>query len=125
MGLIDQIKKDIEQITSNGDGFAVEMTFTAPTAEVVTIKGLHKKHHLGVNPETGVAVNSKSASVTFSEKFFTDQNYPVRNSRKVVDLKGHLVDVKDSTGELQRYIIKEWFPDETIGLIVCVLGDYE
>lgn len=125
MGLIDQAKKDIEQITSNLDGFGVEMTLTAPTSQSITIKGLHKKHHLGIDPEKGVAVNTKTASVSFSEKFLTDQGYPVRNSKGVVDLKKHLVDVKDSTGNSEKYIIEQWFPDETIGLIVCILGTYE
>lgn len=125
MGLIAQIKNDIELITSNTDGFGVSMTFTAPTSEVATINGLHKKHHLGIDQHLGTPVNTKTASVSFSEKFLIDVNYPVRNASGIVNLKGHLVAVKDSTGTIETYIIEQWFPDETIGLIVCILGTYE
>lgn len=124
MGLIDQAKKDIEQITSNSNEFGVSMTFTAPTSKTATVTGLHKKHHLGIDPEKGVAVNTKTASVSVSEKFLADAGYPVRNGNGVVDLKKHLVAVKDSTGTTETYIIEQWFPDETIGLIVCTLGTY-
>jgi hypothetical protein len=36
----------------------------------------------------------------------------------------HLVNVKDSTGNLRNYVIMENFPDETLGMITCILGDY-
>lgn len=124
MGLIDNAKEDIENITSDLDGFAVEMKLTAPTGQIVDITGLHTKIHLGVNTE-GEAVNSKKAHVSFSEKFLTDANYPVRNSSGEVSIIKHLVDVKDSTGEIKNYRIQEAYPDETIGLIVCILEDYE
>ena len=125
MGLIEQAKKDIEQITSNKSEFAVDITFTAPTGDIVTIAGLHKKHHFGFDPMTGAAVNSKTASISFSEKFLTDLDYPIRNSKNEVILAGHIIDVKDSTGELKRYKVSQWFPDETIGLISANLMAYE
>lgn len=123
MGLVDRIKKDIEKITSNSKEFGVEMTLTAPTHETITIKGLHTKHHLSLETD-GTLTNSKNAHVSFSEKFLTDSLYPVRNISGEVDLKNHRVDVKDSTGEIKKYLIQQWFPDETVGLIVCILEDF-
>jgi hypothetical protein len=122
MGLQEQAKADIEQITSNSDEWGVEMTLIAPDSSTVTITGLHSKHHLGVNNE-GVRVNAKNAHVSFSEKFLTDADYPVRNTAGEVNLKNHQVSVKDSTGMVWDYVIREWYPDETIGFIVCILGD--
>ncbi|MFN8317146.1 MAG: hypothetical protein U0T32_11935 [Chitinophagales bacterium] len=123
MGLVDKIKKDIEKITSNSKEFGVEMTLTAPTHEIIIIKGLHTKHHLSVGTD-GSLLNSKNAHVSFSEKFLTDSLYPVRNTSGEVDLKNHRVDVKDSTGVVKKYLIQHWFPDETVGLIVCILEDF-
>lgn len=124
MGLREQAKADIESITSNLNDWAIEMTFVAPTAETATIKGIHSKHHLGVDTD-GNMVNSKKAHVSFSEKFLTDVSYPVRNAKGEVDLTGHKVTVKDSTGIAKDYIMKSYFPNETIGLITCILEDYE
>jgi len=124
MNLIDQAKADIEQITSNLNEFAVEIIFTSPTEQTATISGLHTKIHLGVDTD-GLAVNSKKAHISFSEKFLTDASYPVRNSSGEVNLRNHRVSVKDSTGNLKNYTVKEIFPDETIGLITCMLDDFE
>lgn len=125
MGLIDQIKADIEQITSDQNEFGVQQEWIAPTGETATITGLFTKHHLAIDPETGKQINVKNAHCSFSEKFLVDAGYPVRNSDNEVSLKNHLVRILDSTGILWTYKIQEWFPDRTIGLIVCILGDYE
>lgn len=125
MGLLDIIKEDIEAITSDGDGFARSITMTAPTLETVTFNGLHSKHHLGFDSESGRDVNTKNAHIAVSEKFLTDANYPVRNAAGEVDLKNHKVRVEDSTGVEWTYKVEQWFPDETIGLIVCILGNFK
>ncbi len=124
MGLIAQAKMDIEQITSNQDDFGIEMTFTAPTGEIVIVTGLHTKHHFAIDGD-GKMINSKNAHVSVSEKFLTDQAYPVRNIKGEVSLKDHRVAVKDSTGTICNYKIKEWFPNETVGLITCLFEIFE
>jgi len=123
MGLVSQALADIQHITSNLNDFGVEFDLISPSAVVTPMVGVHTKHHLGMSAE-GVPVNSKTASVAFSES-----NLPIsvsiRNAAGEVKLKDWKVDVKDSTGGEKKYIIREWFPDEMIGLIVCILGDFE
>lgn len=136
MGLIAQAKADIERITSSLNEWAVPITFVVPgsafdltfdetlnTDKMVTLKGLHTKHHLGIT-EDQRRVNTKNASVTIAEKFLTDIGYPVRVNGEV-QMRDHKVFVKDSTGTVCFYVIREWFPDETVGLIVFILGDAE
>ena len=126
MGIIEQAKLDVQDITSNLDGFGVTLTLTAPTSETIDVVGLHTKHHLSLDFETGRALNSTNAHCSFSETELIDLGFiSIRNSKGEVDLKGYKVDIKDSTGTLKNYVIKEWFPDETVGLIVCILGQYE
>lgn len=124
MGLKDQAKKDIETITSNSNEWAQDIILTAPSLQSAHIKGLHTKIHLGVDTD-GNVVNSKKATCSFSEKFLTDINYPVRNAKGEVDLTNHLISVKDSTGSFKNYIMQSFFPNETIGLITCIIQDYE
>lgn len=125
MGLTDEIIDDISAITSDADGFGVTLNFAAPNGQVATIIGTHTKHHLGVNDD-GDVVNSKKASIAFSENILKAANaiYPLRNSSAEVDLNKHKISCKDSTGVLKQYIIKAWFPDEQVGLIVCILNDF-
>jgi hypothetical protein len=122
MSLYDLAKADIQQITSNPDEWSREITFTAPTGEIAIINGLHTKHHLGIDTE-GARVNSKNAHISISEKLLTDASYPVRNAIGEVSLFNHRVAVADSTGIVKNYKITENYPDETIGLIVCILSD--
>lgn len=125
MGLIDQIKKDSESVTMNGGavGWGVEQNWTSPTNQQVKIIGLHVKHHMGIDTD-GNVINSKNASVTFSEKSMIDVGYNIRVNGEV-NLKKHKVSVKDSTGNVYNYMVKTWLPDETLGLITCILSAYE
>jgi hypothetical protein len=123
MGLMDQAKADIKQITSNAEEFGKEITLTAPDDSVATVIGLHTKHHLGVDTD-GNRINTKNAHISVSESLLTDQSYPVRGSDGEVSLKNHKVSVSDSTGTVCTYRIKETYPNESTGLIVCILSDY-
>ncbi len=124
MALLAQAKRDIEQITSNLNGWASVLRFTNPLGVDITINGIHTKHWIQTDPADGRQINSKNAHISFSEKFMTDLGHSIRNADGEVYLAGYKVHVSDSTGFEKDYIIREWFPDETIGLIVCILGDY-
>ena len=124
MSLLDTAKASIQRITTDTNGFGVSMVMIAPDGTTKTVTGLHTKHHINVDTD-GDQVNSKNAHISISEAVLTSVGYPVRNADQEVNLKGHRVNVADSTGIVKNYVIQEWFPDERIGLIVCILGDYE
>jgi len=124
MGLTDIAKADWQRFTSNTDEWGIELAFAAPTGETCTVNGLHTKHHLQVSPE-GVAVNAKNAHVCVSEALFTAAGYPVRNAAGEVSMKTHNVSAKDSTGTVKEYSVQQAFQDETVGVIVMILGDAE
>jgi hypothetical protein len=123
MGLREQAKADIAAITSNLDEWGCLLKFDDTKGNLATIGGLHTKHHLGVDSD-GNRTNSKNSHCSFSEQFMIPLGYPVRNEKKEVAMIGHLVTVADSSGTEWTYVITESYPDETIGLIVCILGDY-
>ena len=126
MSLVDQAKADWQQITTDKvSGFGTSITLATPTGSaVVDIVGLATKHHIGIDDD-GNVVNTKNAHISFSEKQLTDQSYPVRDSDGEVSLYNHQVTWIDSTGASITYVIREMFPDETIGVILCILGDLE
>lgn len=125
MGLMEQAQADIKRITGDLVGFAQSMTFvSADGTKTATINGLHAKIHMATDTD-GNTVNSKKAHVSISESALTDQGYTTRNSKDECSLKGHKVTVVDSTGVSWQYIIREVFPDEAVGLIVCFFNDFE
>lgn len=121
MSLVEQARRDVLQITTNKAEWGVDIMFTNPDGTQETIAGTATKHHLSIDNE-GAPVNAKNASCTFCESALT---LPIRNTAGEVSLKGWKATWKDSTGSNITYMVREWFPDETLGLIVCILGDYK
>lgn len=124
MGLIQQATDDWLRFSSDEDLFGISIDFEAPSLETATVVGLATKHNIGVDTE-GNLINTKNAHISVSEKLLTDTGYPVRNTSGEVDLKGHRIDYIDSTGASKKYVIQQSFPDETVGMIVCILEDFE
>jgi hypothetical protein len=123
MSLLDLAKADIEQITSDPDGFTRSMVFIAPSGENAAVIGLYSEHHFAINNE-GRPVNSKNAHVSVAEKFLKDLNYPLRNGGEI-NMANHRVRVKiNADGQEITYVIREWFPSRTVGFIVCILGTW-
>lgn len=122
-GLLNAARADAKRYIKEG-GFEEEITLSTPSKNVtVNVKGLATKHHLSFDSD-GLQVNAKNAHITLDEKELIDLGYPVRVNEEIL-LINHLVSVPDSSGIIKNYVINNVFPDETLGLIVCVLGDYE
>lgn len=119
MGLMEQANKDARRFLS-GEWSEV-FTFTTPDKTTfVSIRGLASSHHLSIDPNSGLPVNARNTHVSIKEKDLTDAGYAVRNSAGEISLIRHLVTYKSKT-----YKIDETYPDETLGVIICILGSYE
>ena len=124
MSLINRAKEDWQRFTSNPNEFGVSISIETPTHTNQTdVVGLATKHHIGLDTE-GNLINARNAHCSISEQLLTDAAYPVRVNGEV-DLEGHIVKWADSTGNIKQYVIREFFQDETVGMIVCILGDFE
>jgi hypothetical protein len=114
---------DVLGITTNTDEFGTPILFESPFGITATIAGTRTKHHLGFNSE-GLAVNTKTASITVSEYALNAANYQYRTPAGEISFKNHKVSFADSSGTTHAYMIAEQFPDKTLGLIVCILRDF-
>ena len=125
-GLVERAKDDWQRFISDPDGFGVTINFEAPApgSETADVVGLATKHHIGIDTE-GNPANVKNVHVSVSEQLLIDANYPTRNGNDEVDFKGHKVSFKDSRGIEKTYIVQQKFPDETVGIITLILGDFE
>jgi hypothetical protein len=124
MGLVEHIRGRVAEITSDLDGFGVAISFASPTGEKIDVVGTQKKIGLKVDLVSGETTNTTNASVSVSESFFVEKNYPHRDLDGNVTLKDHHVTLKFTSGDEEYYIVEQAYPDETVGLIVCILGQY-
>ena len=120
MNLYEIAKRDIADITSNPNEWGAELTFTGPNGETAVINGLKTNIGLKVDYE-GNMVNSKKTHVAFSESKLIVLGYPTRIGGEV-NLGNHKVSLADSSGKVTNWTIRQWFPDETIDLISCILS---
>lgn len=122
--ILAKARRDSKKYITKGGAEEDIILTSADGNTVLPTTGWTSKHWINFD-STGNAINSKNAHITLDEDLLVAGNYPVRNSDKEVNLKGHKVTVKDSSGESKNYVIIEWLPNETLGLIACILGDYE
>lgn len=108
---------------STAGGFQVAMILTSPANVVLSIVGLATKHNNSVTTD-GIPVNAKNVHVSLIESYLVALGVTVRNSNGEINLRNYRVSFPDSSGVTKNYIIKETIPDETTGVIVCILGDY-
>jgi len=127
MGLNDIAKSDWNKITSDAGatGAGQELIFQSKGNNIAIVNGLATTHHMSVefDPESGreKKVSTKNAHCSVSESLLIDAGYPVRNSDNRVDMVGDTVTYTNSAGITLRYSIAACFPDETIGVIMCIL----
>lgn len=87
-----------------------------------TVLGTAARTHLDVDPDTGTIVNSLKINCTVSEELLTELNYETRNANGNISLVNSYVKYNDGTGIERIYKITQVYPDDTLGLIVCMLG---
>jgi hypothetical protein len=126
MGLAEQAIEDNMDITSNEDDFAIPVILESPDGIIAELAGLSTKHKQTLVSDDNRITNSTRVAVAINERNITKANpdYPVRENG-VVSLKDHFASLKFVDHELTKYIVMEVFPDEKLGLIVLLLGEYK
>ena len=118
MSLIERFKQDIQTITSNSSEFGQLAVLVSPEADTISVYALATAHHTGFDTD-GIRVNSKMASIAVSEQLLIDGLYPYKDGNDEYSFKNH-----KATFDGIEYVITEWFPDETAGLIILILALY-
>lgn len=120
--LLALARKDAKNHITKG-GFEENITLqTADSSVSIDITGFATKHFINYDSD-GLPINTKNVHICINEDDLVALSYPVRNSKNEVVLLNHKVTFKDSTGQDRNYQINENYPDESLGLIVCILSD--
>lgn len=114
-------------ITGDPNGFNVSVLLTAITGETATVYAPGNNIGRKMDSGMGIVVNVKNSNVVVHENNILAANpdYPVRNDDGEVSMIGHLVSYVDNSGVTFDYIVQENIPDQTVGLITLLLGDYD
>lgn len=125
MGLLARARADARTILSDLNGWATVLTFESPSGEFAVINGTFFKRTIPVLGQDGTAMNARQIHITFAEADMIASYYEIRNAAGKVHMQDHKVTCADSTGLLTKYIVREWHPDETLGIVRCMLGDFQ
>ena len=123
MSLLEQARADYKEFIGLSDGGGTEIILTPTVGDPVTTKGIVGTHRASIDPETGTLVNSKNSHFSISESTLVDLGYPVRNENSELNMEDHKVEFKDSAGIDRTYRITQQWPDETLGVLVFILGE--
>lgn len=118
-------REDYAAIVGTGE-FSVQCTFTSlgVTPQTAVVSGLFAEHHNSINTD-GMPINSKTTRLTVVEATLTALGYTTRNVQNRVSLSNHKVVVKDIRGVSRSYVVNEILPDNHIGGITLILGDFQ
>lgn len=120
--ILERSKRDANRIVMQG-GFQDDILISNPDNSItVTTTGFRTKHWINYDNE-GNSSDTKNAHVCVSESDLVLKGITVRNAIQEVALKNYFVQVKDNTGIVKKYVVRRNYPDETLGLIVLILGD--
>ena len=122
--LFDLVKRDAKQFINSG-GYQVDLTITTPDNNLtINITGWAVKHS-GSFDSDGNQVNTKIVKATVDEAVLVANGINVRNYKDEISLIKYRVSFSDSSGNLKNYVVRENLPDENLGLIVLILGDFK
>ena len=125
--LLENARKMARQYATKG-GFEETIFISTPPNAAITksieTTGLASKHWINYD-DNGAPINTKNAHICVSESDLNDKEMYVRNTNEEVQMYGYRVSVRDNSNALKEYKVIEQHPNETLGLIVLILGDYD
>lgn len=124
MSLRAQAQIDLRTIVENVGDFGWPITVTPPVGAAAALIGLSTDIGQTIDPETGVAVTGRKASVALTMASLTAAGLGI--PRGIADTSSNpwLVRFTDVHGNPQTWKVVESVPDRAAGLVVLMLEAY-
>ena len=120
--LLAQARKDVKHVVTKlgfqNDVFLINNL----SMNFIQLKGLTSKHWLQLDSD-GSPINAKNVHLNLIEKDIQELGFETRGKNGNVNLLDYYVIVQDSTNNYKKYQVKEVYPNESLGLIVFILGN--
>ena len=125
MGLREQARLDLNSILEDElTGFGWPITLTNPAGVTLDLIGFSTDIGLSVDPETGVAIAGRKASVALSITRIFDAGFTLPRAIADTTSKPWLVRFADIHGRPHLFKVQEAMPDTAIGCVTCLLEAY-
>ena len=120
--LLARARQDAKKIVTNL-GFQSDVFLINPLSMAfIQLKGLTSKHWIKFDTD-GSPINAKNVHLNLVEEDIQALGFETRGKNGNVKLIDYYVIVQDSTNVYKNYQVKEVYPNESLGLIVFILGN--
>ena len=120
--LLAQARKDAKHVVTKlgfqNDVFLINNL----SMNFIQLKGLTSKHWLQFDSD-GSPINAKNVHLNLIEKDRQELGFETRGKNGNVNLLDYYVIVQDSTNNYKKYQVKEVYPNESLGMIIFILGN--
>lgn len=126
MGLRAQAEADTREILENEDDFGWDITITNPSDLSANMVGFSTDVSYIIDPDTGLVVSGRTASVALPITSLVAAGFsslPVG----VADTAGKpwIIEFDDINGNPYVFKVAESHPDRAVGVVVCILEQYQ
>lgn len=126
MGLREQAAADLKAILEDRTGgFGWDLTLTDPAGVSAALVGLSTDIGLTLDPDTGMAISGRRASVALRIASLTAAGLGIPTGISDQASKPWLVTFDDVDGGAHTFKVIEAQPDRAIGAVVCLLEAYK
>jgi len=125
MGLRDQASLDAQTFLNDEEGFGWPVTVTDPDGVIVALTGYSNDVAETIDPETGIAVSGRVASVALSLLDLATAGLGIPRSIADSDSAPWVVSFADILGSAHTFKISDANPDRAIGVVTCRLEVYQ
>ncbi len=125
MGLRDRAEQDLAVILEDDvGGFGWPITITSPKGDVGDLIGSSNDIAQVIDPDTGVAVSGRSASIALRISSLLAQGLEIPRGIADGQSKAWIVDFKDINGQSYKFKVAKSNPDRGLGIVTCILEPY-
>jgi hypothetical protein len=125
VGLREIAATDLVAILENEDDFGWPIMVTDPDEYTASLVGFSTDVHEMIDPETGLAVSGRTASVAISIRTLTGAGFALPRSIADSDKKPWVIVFDDIDGKEHTFKVQEARPDRALGVVVCLLEAYK
>jgi hypothetical protein len=122
VSLRQQAAADFLAIAEDTTGFGWPITVTNPSGQTLAMTGLSTDVGNTIDPETGVLVAGRKASVALSVKRLEDAGLGIPTNEADPKRKPWVVVFNDIGGTARTYAVLNVMPDRALGCVTCELG---
>ncbi len=124
MSIRDLAAKDIRAIVARGD-VSADISIVTPDGGSFAIKAIVNDIGQRLDPETGGYVTSNDATCTFVLQDLYDAGVQIPYGVMDESEQLYTLSFNSVAGVQRNFSIKEVMPDRTVGMVVCMLSEYQ